>query len=406
MTKRDYYSDSYITEFEAKVTEQTEFDGRPAVVLDATFFYPTGGGQPNDLGTLNGIAVLDVVTRADDEAVLHVMESPLEAQSVKGVIDRERRFDFMQHHSGQHILSRAFEDLYDAQTIGFHLSDNSVTIDVDKPNLSVEQLEAAERLSNQIILENRPVRAWFPDEGELNDLALRKISEKVSGAVRVVDMGGFDACACGGTHVANTGEIGVLKIIRTEGGKKHTRIEFCCGWRVLADYHQKNGLLLQIANDMSMSYEDVPEAIVRLQNENKSLGKALKTARGRLLQYEAEELWQDARDADPEAERVVLCILWEDREAADLNSLMPHLIKKPATVALMGIPGEKAHLIFGCSEDLSYDVVPLLRAALDTLGTKSGGGRPTLAQGGGFKASRAQMESVMDYARERAYRGE
>jgi alanyl-tRNA synthetase len=322
------------------------------------------------------------------------------------VIDCERRFDFMQHHSGQHILSRAFEDLMDAQTIGFHMSDNSVTIDLDKPNISVEQIAAAERLSNQIILENRPVRAWFPDEGELGDLALRKISEKVTGAVRVVDMGGFDACACGGTHIANTGEIGILKIVRTEDGKKHTRVEFVCGWRALADYHRKNGLLLQIAHDMTMSYDDVPEAVLRLQNENKSLTKALKGARGRLLQYEAEELWAEARAADPEAERVVLAIIWEDREPADLNSLMPHLIKKPKTVALMGIPGEKAHLIFGCSEDLGYDVVPLLRAALDTLGTQSGGGRPTLAQGGGFKASRAQMDSVMDYARERAKRGE
>ena len=406
MTQRRYYADSYMTEFESEVLEATTYEGQPAAILAETCFYPTGGGQPFDLGTLGWAAVLDVVTRPDDNAVLHILDKPLEAgQTVSGVINWQRRFDLMQQHTGQHILSRAFEVLQDGATVGFHLTENNVTIDLDNPNLPPEAIAEAETLANQIVMGNVAVRAWFPDADELAEIALRKISDKVTGDVRVVSIGEFDFCACGGTHVANTGEIGMIKVIRTERTKKVTRLEFRCGGRALADYDEKNRLLLDLAGEMTISYRELPDAVGRLQADNKNLNKALKGAQAQLLRYEADELWTEARDADPDAGCVVVSRIWEGREVSELNGMVQALMQKPKTVVLMAIQGDKAHMIFGCSEDLGYDVVPLLKACMETLGTNRGGGRPTMAQGGGFSASYEQLESVMEYAKARALRG-
>ncbi|MEP0764357.1 MAG: alanyl-tRNA editing protein, partial [Chloroflexota bacterium] len=214
ITERLYYTDSYSTAFEANVISTTIVNEAPAAILDRTCFYPTSGGQPHDTGTLNGAAVLEVIVRESAGAVLHILDRALSVGRVSGQVDWARRFDHMQHHTGQHILSQAFERLARAETVGFHMSADSITIDLDQPDLAPATVDAAEDLANQIVTEDRPVRAWFPTDDEVAALALRKVPD-VEGRFRVVAVEGFDVTACGGTHVAHTGEIGLIKVLRT-----------------------------------------------------------------------------------------------------------------------------------------------------------------------------------------------
>src|SRR5258708_5423152 len=277
-TERLYYDDSYTLEFDAHVVEQTTLKERPALVLDRTYFYPEGGGQPPDNGLINGVPVIDVQTRAADRAILHILESPLQDSRIEGRIDAARRMDHMQHHSGQHVLSQALSQASQAETISVHMGTDSMTIDVKRTNLSPEDWLAVEELANQIVLEDRAVRCWFPEPNELAALSLRKLPD-VAGKVRIVDMGGFDVTACGGTHVARTGEVRLIKGWRFSRRGDTTRLEFKGGGRSLRDYRDKNDVINRLASDMTIGYWDLPDALQRLQKEAKSLKAGLKAAR-------------------------------------------------------------------------------------------------------------------------------
>ena len=219
MTERLYYSDAYLKTFEARVVDRLEIDGRPAVILDRTAFYPESGGQPSDRGALNGAAVVDVQTREADDEVLHLLSAPLAEEAVTGVVDHARRFDLMQQHTGQHILSQAFLHTAGAETVSFHLNpdpnEGALTIDLDKAALAPAELDQVEEYANTIVYENRPVIARFVNDEELQALPLRK-PPKVDKAIRIVEVQGFDWSACGGTHVARTGEVGMIKIVKAE----------------------------------------------------------------------------------------------------------------------------------------------------------------------------------------------
>jgi alanyl-tRNA synthetase len=391
-TKRLYYADSYTLSFEADVLEITTHADRPALVLDRTYFYPEGGGQPADRGTLNGVRVLDVQVRPADRAVLHVLEAPLAAQRVTGEIDGERRRDFRLHHSGQHILSQALERAAAAHTLSVHMSESSMTIDVDRTDIALEEWEAVENLANRIVLEDRPVRAWFPSPKELETLNIRKLPE-VEGKVRVVDVGGFDITACGGTHVARTGEIGVIKIVKAERRGESTRLEFKCGERALRDYRTKNDLANRLAAALTVGYWEVPEAVARLQEQNRALQSEVKALRERLAAYEAAALLSEA------AQRGNYRLLARAfaRSADEVRLLAQALAAESGVVALLGAAGEKAQLIFARSADVSVDVQPLLKKALELIGGR-GGGRPNLAQGGGVSADLDQVQAAIDAA--------
>ena len=397
-TKRLYYDDSYLLEFESTIIDRVAVDGKPAVVLSESAFYPTSGGQPNDLGVLNGISVTDVI--AENGAVLHVLEQPIQDEKVQAEIDWARRFDHMQHHSGQHALTRAFIEVAEAETVSFHLSENSVTIDLDASSLSQSQIDGAEDLANQIVAENRIVKVWFPEPDELDALQLRKISEKVTGAVRVVDIGGFDVTACGGTHVGRTGEIGVIKVIRTDKMKgKLTRVEFQCGNRALLDYREKNLFLNELATQFTTGYQQIPEIIEKLRTENKILSKSLNNARRELMGYQCKALIEEANQAFDGNAPLVIMKVFEDYTAGDLQQMAAQLIQNPKTIALLGLYGETSHLVFARSDDLDIDVVPLLKQALSILGTNRGGGRPQMAQGGGISAQQEQVEAALEAAK-------
>jgi alanyl-tRNA synthetase len=392
---RLYYTDSYSTTFDATIIERATYEDKPAVVLGDSFFYPTSGGQPHDTGTLNGISVIDVVVREEDGAVLHVLEkTPPDSDQVTGAIHWARRFDHMQHHTGQHILSQAFITVADAETISFHLSPDSVTIDLNRADLTAEQVDQAEALANRIVTENRPVRFFYPSEDEIATLKLRKVPD-VAGKLRIVNISEFDATACGGTHVAHTGEIGLIKVLKTERRGDTTRVEFRCGGRAFYDYQQKHAILNALATELTTGYDQVLAIVTKLRDENKAYLRELRMLRALVLEHEAEHLWQNADRAQGYA---LIVQAFEDRDLGEVRNLIQKLVAHPATVVLCGIPGEKALLIVARSEDLPYDMVDVLMNGLAVWGIERGGGRPSFAQGGGVKANLAQVETALQAA--------
>jgi alanyl-tRNA synthetase len=395
-TERLYYADSYHTAFEASLTSATAVNGAPAAILDRTCFYPTSGGQPHDTGTLGGAAVLDVIVREADGEVLHVLDRALLPGHVCGQVDWARRFDHMQHHTGQHILSQAFERLAGAETVGFHMSPDSITIDLDQPGLAPPIVDAAEDLANQIVTEDRPVRAWFPTEDELAALALRKVPD-VEGRFRVVAVEGFDVTACGGTHVARTGAIGLIKVLRTEQRGDILRVEFRCGARALHDYRLKHALLHQMAAELTTGFAELPAALARLRDENKTLRRDLRQAQALALAHEAETLWAAGEPIG--GLRLVLAD-YPDRDAGELRQLVQQVIARPGTVALCAASGTKAQLIAARSDDVALDMVAVLRRGLAVWGIDRGGGRPSFAQGGGGDVSAAEAQAALRAAAE------
>lgn len=395
-TQRLYYSDPYTIEFTAQVIEIVRTDNGVAAVLDRTYFYPTSGGQPHDTGSLNGVPVLEVTVRESDGAVLHILQGSIEPGPVTGHIDWVRRFDHMQHHTGQHILSQAFERLAAADTVGFHMSPDSITIDLDRPSLSQATLDAVEDLANQVVTEDRPVRAWFPSERERVALNLRKVPE-VEGKFRVVAIEDFDLCACGGTHVARTGEVGQIKILRTERRGDILRVEFRCGVRALRDYRFKNALLQQLAASLTTGIPEIPAVIARLRDENKALQRALRALQAQALVLEAEQLWQTGTRIGT---ITLVQAAFDGRDLAALRELAQRLIERPATVALCASAGEKGQLIAACSADLMLDMVTVLKRGLAMWGVERGGGRPSFAQGGGPTITLPEAQRALQAAAE------
>jgi len=394
MTDRAYYFDSYTRSFTTRVSEQTTFETRPAVVLDQTFFYPSSGGQPNDLGALNGVRVENVVVRESDKAILHVLASPLNAGEVQAALDWPRRFDHMQQHTGQHILSQAFILAAEALTVGFHLGDETVTIDLDADKLSASLVDRAEQLANEAVIANHPVRAWFPAPDELANLVLRKTPD-VDGPLRVVAIGDFDLNACGGTHVKQSAEVGLIKILKTEKQKKGTRVEFICGQRALADYGRKHGIVSGLASDFTCGIPEVTEAVSRLRTENQGLRKDLRSTRDELLDYEANRMQAEA--VEQNGVKVVRGA-WPDRDMAELRGLASRLTAAPGVVALVGAAGEKANFVFTRSSNLGHDMNKLFKSAMTQLDGARGGGSPTTAQGGGVKAGLEAVNRVLEFA--------
>jgi alanyl-tRNA synthetase len=393
---RQYYTDSYTRAFRARVIERAAVDGQPALVLDATYFYPTGGGQPHDAGTINGVAVVDVVSRASDKAVLHVLTEPVADETVECAIDWARRFDHMQQHTGQHILTQAIIQTAGAPTVGFHLSDETVTIDLDGL-LTLDALTKAEDLANRIVWEDRTVEARLVGWDETEGVRMRRLpGELATDGLRVIDIDGFDQTACGGTHVARTGEIGVIKLVRTDKRGDKTRLEFRCGGRALHDYRLKNAVVNGLTADLTVGVEELRAAVGRLQDGLRETQRSLKAASGRLLEADAAVLLATAEVGG--GARLVTQVL-AGREASELRQLAGLLTKQPGVIALLAAPGgERASVVFARSEDVKADMNALLKSALATLSGGKGGGQAHLAQGGALADSAALQAALLHAA--------
>lgn len=377
MTKRLYYDDPYAVTFSARVVERLTLDKRPAVVLDRTCFYPESGGQPGDRGELGGVAVLDTVERETDHAVVHVLAAPLASDEVAGAVDRGRRFDMMQQHTGQHILSQAAERVLNAETVSFHLGDDSMTVDLAIEGLTAEQAAALEDAANAVVFQDLPVTCSFVTAEELARMPLRK-PPKVSGPVRIVEVHGYDWSPCGGTHVATAGQVGLTVIRKWERRGAAVRVDFACGGRALADFRWKNAAVNRLAAGLSVRDREMADTVERLLAEANESRRLLNFAREQLLDHEADALV--AETAGPP--HLVVRSLG-DRPAEEVRRLAQRLVGHPGVVALLGSArGGKANLIFARSSDLSNDMNALLKAACALMGGR-GGGTPALAQGGG-----------------------
>ena len=334
--QRLYYQDAYTTKFTALVMGQVEVNGRQAVLLDRSYFYPTSGGQPHDMGILQGTPVVEVTVRETDGAVLHWFDGEGVEGEVTAVIDWDRRFDHMQQHTGQHILSQAFMQIAEAKTISFHLSQESATIDLDIEKLSQEQLADAELLANETIWQNRPIQVRTITLAEAERLPLRKIPPTQDGKLRIIDIDQFDLNACGGTHVANTGEVGAIKIIKKERRRDKLRIEFCCGARALRDYHLKHQLMNDLTTLLTTGYEEIPPAVERLQEELKQMRRQLRQQEAALTAAEIERLLMGARQVGDTA---VITQVFTDHTPAQLRVLSSQLTGQGGVVVFVWLGG-------------------------------------------------------------------
>ena len=389
MTERLYYTDSHLIEFEARVVDRTErVSGWTAVTLDRTAFYPTGGGQPSDTGTLNGLRVVECI---DDEqnGVLHMIQgrAPEIGAVVEGRIDWPRRLDHIQQHTGQHILSQAFITLFNAPTRGFRVLDQSCEIDVELANPTDAVIDRAVELANNVIWEDRRVTIKSVTPEEAAQLPLRKDPAR-EGELRVIEIEGFDLTPCGGTHAFRTGEVGVIAVRAWERAKGLTRIEFLAGGRALADYRRANKTARSVAGLFSAAREDAPKLTARLVEENKDLHRRVRVLEEVAAKVEADELVAETTPNDA-GTRLIARVL-ENRDPESLKHLAQAIIAHPRTVALLGSRDkEAARLVFARSPDGEGDMNALMREACAMLDGR-GGGKPDLAQGGGRNIEKLQ----------------
>jgi alanyl-tRNA synthetase len=378
MTQRIYYTDAYCRAFDAHVVRAFEHEGRPAVILDRTAFYPTSGGQPFDVGTLDSTAVVDV---ADAEAeVVHILASPLEEGAVvHGEIDWTRRFDHMQQHTGQHVLSAALLHVCQAPTVSFHLGSDASTIDLGAA-VSPPDVERAVDEANRIVWEDRAVAVRFASEAEARVLPLRKESAR-QGELRLVEVPDFDLSACGGTHVARTGAIGLVAVTATEKFKGGVRLTFVCGGRALRLVRQLRDAVAGSVRVLSVLPQELPAAVEKQQADAKALRKTISGLQAALAVHEADRLLAVSHAAGDG--RRVITEIYEDWDAAGLKTIASSLIARdPVAVALVA-GGPAVTVVVACAPSLGRDAGAVVRQLTARFGGR-GGGRPDMAQAGGL----------------------
>jgi alanyl-tRNA synthetase len=389
-TERLYYKDSHLIEFEARVVDVTErVSGWSAVVLDRTAFYPTGGGQPSDTGVLNGLRVVECIDDGD-RGVLHVVQghAPALGAIVGGRIDWTRRLDHMQQHTGQHILSQAFVQLFNAPTKSFRVLESSCEIDIELANPTNEVIERAVELANNVVWEDRAIAIHNVSAAEAAALPLRKESAR-EGELRLIEIEGFDLTPCGGTHAFRTGEVGMIAMRSWERAKGLTRIEFVAGMRALADYRRANRSAREVAALFSCGRDDVAQHAAQLVEENKELRREVRVLEEVAASVAAERLFAsaipetDGTDAVGTGDTRVIAHVFEAHDGEFLKKVAHALVAHSKTIALLGArEKDVAKLVFARSADARGDMNVLMREACAVVEGR-GGGKPEMAQGGG-----------------------
>ena len=380
-TERLYYTDSYQREFEARVLKVEPGSQGFRVYLDRTAFYSESGGQPRDHGTLSGQGVTGLAE--DGEAIVHVLEQKPEGEQVQGEIDWPRRFDHMQQHTGQHVLSAAFEKAGNYKTVSFHLGTEVSSIDLDSDRLGRRQIEAAEDLANQIVFENREVRIFFRPLAEANRLDLRKPILR-EGDVRLVEIDDFDLSACGGTHVSHTGAIGLIATRKVERMKGLTRMEFVCGGRALRASRYDFEILSEASRLLSASSHQLPALIVKQSDELRASLRAREKMAEKMAKVHANELWQAAPE---KIGRRIVQHIFNEGEQLEGKKVAHEIASHPSAVALIAVNGPPACLYFSQSPGGGADMGAILKQTVAKFGGKGGGARD-FAQGGGIEEAR------------------
>jgi alanyl-tRNA synthetase len=389
MTKTNFLNDSNTLNFEAVITAVNTDEEGCWVELDQTYFYPEGGGQPCDLGTISTVSVIDVQYRF--ESIYHLLATPLiTGTPVLCEVDPARRIDMMQQHTGQHLLSHGLEHLFDAATIGFHLTENNLTVDAGK-KLCADDMTALETYTNDLIRQDLKVIIHYPDPLALDLMPLRK-KPKVTEAIRIIEIEGKDFSPCGGTHLKAIGPIQLIKIKRFEHYKSGTRIEFVCGGRALGDYAEKNATILTLSSLLSSAPDGLIDAVTRLKSENDVLHKELMVLKERQLKVELAEA------IDTRGKRS-----YGDLAVFETTDLDPQLFRKASALMtsqvkgvslLINTIGDTYQLILAQSDDKPYDLQSLF-AQLKASYCVKGGGSPVALQGGGTKTDIVAVKAYL-----------
>jgi alanyl-tRNA synthetase len=417
MTDRLYYHDSFLYDFDAEVREVVN-SPRPALILDRTAFYPTSGGQIHDTGWLtspSGKLRITEVADAEDGRVVHYIEAERDFDKgslqpgtrVHGQIDATRRRDHMQQHSGQHVLSAAFIRLFNIPTVSFHMADDYCSIDLDvsdldTPTLTKEQIESAERLANEIILENRPVNVSYVTREEAGKLGLRKLPPTERDELRLIDIHDFDLTACGGTHVTQTGQIASVLLRKTEKVRQGWRVEFVAGQRAVATARRDFTTLTETAALFSANIYDVPAQARKALDEIKSLRKQREQSLEELAAAQATGLLAETPEQNG---RKLIVRTFADRDLNFLKLLAQKLTRQsPTAIALLATTSPQPALIFAQSAGQPHDMGALLKETMAKLGGR-GGGSKDMAQGGvpsaeGLEDALAQAAAKLTEARE------
>ena len=368
MTERLYYNDCYLREFQARVIEIAD-NGR-RVLLDRTAFYPTSGGQPFDLGELGGAAVVEVVE--EEDRLVHVLDAPISVGDVAAKVDWTRRFDHMQQHTGQHLLSAVFEELFGIGTVSFHMGSAVSTIDVSAAALELKQIERVEERCAEIVAEARPVLITFEDASA--DLGLRKASER-TGTLRIVSIEGLDRSACGGTHVRSTSEIGAIQIRKLEKIRGTTRVEFVCGLRALRAARSDFRLLSEISRTLSTPFEDIPALITAQIEKAKTLEKTGLRLSTELAKREGGELHAATAPGDDGIRRVTQHGSIDDAVRARAQAFIAG-----GKAVFLAVSDDPPSVLLAASADSGVHAGNQIKEAVSAAGGR-GGGNQAIAQG-------------------------
>lgn len=374
-----YYTDAYKKDFTTKIIKQDyDKDGNLYVVLNETAFYPTGGGQPHDTGILNGIAVIDV--EEVDEEIRHFITEQLHTEEVEGKINWERRFDHMQQHAAQHILSAAFWDHFNIPTIGFHLGKETVTIDLETENLHAETVEKAVQIANKIVFENHPIRIQWMNLEEAKTLPLHK-EPTLTENIRVVIIENFDYNGCGGTHPKYTGEVGPIQVLGWERNKGGIRLTFIAGWRTLKLMGQQQQIIKDVSKQLNSSENDIPAKVAQLLTSQKENEKTIQTMNEKLLYAEANELLQQPSEIHA---GILISKVFTNRSMQEIAKLSAIITEQQEhAITYFVIENEdKLQCILACGKTVTLDMNSLLKEALPAIEGKGGGNKKS-ARGGG-----------------------
>ena len=384
MTEKLFYQDSHRTEFTAKVISCEEAKDGYRVVLDQTVFFPEGGGQYADTGMLGDTEVTDVHEK--DDVIYHTTKAPLEAGSeVNGKINWDERFEKMQQHTGEHIVSGIVHERFGYNNVGFHLGSDYCTMDFDGP-ISKEQLKEIEAAVNEAVYQDLEIKILYPSKDELKDLDYRSKIE-IEGQVRIVEIPGYDVCACCAPHVKTTGEIGAIKLVSMVNYKGGERITMLCGRRAMRDYEKKDSMTKEISALLCAKEYEVAEAVVRLKDEQNRMKSQLAEMQQKLLEYRVAEIAVDQK----------IVTVFDSTLSGNLpREMMNKLLDKGAEICAVfaGTDEEGYRYVIGSR---SEDVRPLSKM-LNTTFQGRGGGKPEMVQGS-VKGTRTEIEEEVYQAK-------
>lgn len=387
-----YYENKYMKEFTAEIIDILEIDGKFHITLDKTAFFPGGGGQHCDTGFIDNNAVIDVYEK--NEIIYHVLEKkPIKIHKVKCVIDWDRRLDGMHQHLGQHVLSGAFFNLFNANTFAIHLGSDISTVDIYGV-LTEEQVREAEKLANKVIGDSLAVDSFIPSKSELKKLTLRRALPNTKEDIRIVKIGDFDINACCGLHPSSTQDLRLIKIKKFEKHKEGTRIEFLAGERAVLDSFKKDEFQNSICNYLNCNENEAINGIKNLNTSLKEANELNKKLNILLAKYQVKEIIDNAEVINGTK---VIKQIYDNQDLKYISNLISKLTENNNTIALIAVKlGERANLIFSCSKDIKdIKMNDLLKNAISLIDGK-GGGSPFQAQGAGKNNS--NLEGALEYA--------